>query len=201
MARPLRAADGAPDVPADALGVLGHRLREQRRRNNLTLKELARRTGLSVPFLSQVENGKTPSLASLFALARELDTTPEALLAGPAREDVAFVRADAGARYPYSDGERPAVRRQLTGEGEPFSAAEYVAEPDADLGGFQASPGRELIYVVAGGLLVEIRTPSGLTRHALGPGDTLAYSTTDEHRWSVVGQETTRFLHVLSPRL
>ena len=199
-------ADGADDTTGardalDALGILGQRVRRRRLRNGLKLKDLAERTGLSVPFLSQIENGKTPSLASLFALARELDTTPEALLAGPAREDVAFVRSDAGVRYPYSDTDRTAVRRQLTGEGEPFSAAEYVAEPDADLGGFQASAGREFIYVGTGGLLVEIRTPSGLTRHALGPGDTLVYSTSDEHRWSVVGEETTRFVHVQSPRL
>jgi transcriptional regulator with XRE-family HTH domain len=205
VARTLPEADGADGSTADAadaaFDVLGRRVRERRRRMGLTLKDLAQRTGLSVPFLSQVENGKRPSLASLFGLARVLDTTPEALLAGPAREDVAFVGADAGSLYPYSDTTRAAVRRQLTGEGEPFSAAEYAAEPGDDLGGFQSSEGREMIYVVAGGLLVEIRTPAGLARHALRPGDTLVYSTSDEHRWSVVGQETTRFLHVLAPGL
>jgi transcriptional regulator with XRE-family HTH domain len=201
VSRTLPEADGSDSPAADAFDMLGRRVRERRRRLGLTLKDLAQRTGLSVPFLSQVENGKRPSLASLFSLARVLDTTPEALLAGPAREDVAFVEAGGGTRYPYSDTAGAAVRRQLTGEGAPFRAAEYEAEPGADLGGFQASEGREMIYVVAGGLLVEIRTPAGLARHALRPGDTLVYSTSDEHRWSVVGQETTRFVHVLAPRL
>lgn len=184
-----------------AITALGLRLRERRHQLGLTLKDLAGATGLSVPFLSQVENGYgTPSLATLFALARELDTVPEALLAGPVREDINVVRADAGARYTYSDTELNAVRRVLTGEGEPFSVSEYTVEPGADLGDFQASEGRELIHVVAGELLVEIRAGERLARHALGPGDTIAYSTTDEHRWSVLGDATTRFVHVISPQ-
>lgn len=203
MARPTLERDGSSTASGpDALAALGRRVRDRRRSLGLTLKDVAGGTGLSVPFLSQVENGSgTPSLSSLFGVARVLETTPEALLAGPTREDVALVRAGAGVRYPLSDSERTGIRRQLTGEGEPFSAAEYEAEPDGDLGDFHASEGREFIHVIAGGLLVEIRTGAGLTRHALGPGDTLVYSTSDEHRWSVVGEETTRFLHVVSPRL
>ena len=43
---------------------------------------MADRAGLSVPFLSQVETSfVAPSLTSLFAIARVLETTPERLLA------------------------------------------------------------------------------------------------------------------------
>lgn len=199
----MRGADeDAREQNSLALTVLGQRLRDRRHQLGLTLKDLANATGLSVPFLSQVENGYgTPSLTTLFALARELGTTPEALLAGPTREDITLVRADAGARYTYSDTELGAVRRVLTGEGEPFSASEYTVAPGADLGDFQASDGRELIHVVAGELLVEIRVDGRLARHALGPGDTIVYSTTDEHRWSILGDDTTRFVHIISPQL
>ena len=80
-----------------------------------------------MPFLSQVETSfAAPSLTSLFAIARVLDTTPERLLAGPVSADVVVTSGDGGQRYDITDAAQTAFRRQLTGLGEPFSAAEYV---------------------------------------------------------------------------
>ena len=63
---------------------LGSAVRARRRRLGLRLSDVAARTGLSVPFLSQIEtNFATPSLTSLFAVADVLATSPERLLAGP----------------------------------------------------------------------------------------------------------------------
>src|SRR3954470_1508727 len=48
-------------------------VRARRRRLGLTLQELARTSGLSAPFLSQVERGQaTPSITSLLAIAQAL---------------------------------------------------------------------------------------------------------------------------------
>ena len=75
-------------------------------RARLYAVRLADRTGLSTPFLSQVENGVgTPSLTSLFALCPGAQTTAEALLAGPPIEPVVVIRAAEGACYPVSDQE------------------------------------------------------------------------------------------------
>ena len=53
---------------------LGLQLRVGRKRSGLTLRELARRIGVSPSLLSQVENGKSqPSVATLYALAKALD--------------------------------------------------------------------------------------------------------------------------------
>jgi transcriptional regulator with XRE-family HTH domain len=184
---------------ADALRRLGHLVRARRRTLGYTLADVADRTGLSVPFLSQVENGVgTPSLTSLFALARVLDTTAEALLAGPPIEPVVVVPADGGTRYPLSDDGSSSQRRQLTTVGEPFSAAEYVVEPGTDLGGFEASAGRDLLHVLDGALSVEVRCEGAVERHDIGAGDTIIYDAADPHRWSTSGRTTTRFLHVIS---
>ena len=48
---------------------IGFRLRDQRKRLNLTLDEVARRTGLTKGFISEVErNRASPSVASLLAI-------------------------------------------------------------------------------------------------------------------------------------
>ena len=60
---------------------LGGAIRALRRERGLTLVELAAATGLSQPFLSQVELGRSrPSMRSLFRIATALDTTQQALL-------------------------------------------------------------------------------------------------------------------------
>lgn len=184
---------------AEALRHLGQLVRAKRRALGYTLSEVALRTGLSSPFLSQVENGVgTPSLTSLFSLARVLDTTAEALLAGSPIEPVVVIRAAGGTRYPLSDRGSGALRRQLTTTGEPFSAAEYIVQPDTDLGGFEASAGRDLLHVLEGRLIVEVQSGSETTRHDLGPGDTILYDTADAHRWQVSSDTVTRFFHVVS---
>ncbi len=202
MARVSKAPDSTPDDPddpdADARRDLGGAVRARRRQLGLKLSDVAAGTGLSVPFLSQVETSfATPSLTSLFAIARILDTTPERLLAGPGPAAVVLTRRDEGRQYAVTDADRPARRRQITGLGEPFSVAEYVIEPGSDLGGFFASQGRELIHVTAGRLVVDIDDGVATESHELGAGDSLVYPTSVRHRWRHVGRATTRFVHVV----
>lgn len=191
---------GADD---DALRDLGSAVRARRRALGLRLSDVAEGTGLSLPFLSQIETSyATPSLTSLFAVARMLETTPERLLAGPEPAEVVLIQGDEGHRYAVTDGDRAAQRRQITGLGEPFSVAEYVAEPGIDLGGFYSSSGRELVHVTAGKLAVDIAADGSdddYVTHDLRRGDSLTYPTTARHRWRHIGRSTTTFLLVSSP--
>jgi transcriptional regulator with XRE-family HTH domain len=62
---------------------LQERLKEVRTVRNLTLKELAARSGLSVSYLSDLERGRTtPSLGTLEMLATALDMTVIDVLTG-----------------------------------------------------------------------------------------------------------------------
>lgn len=66
------------------LSDLGRRVRAERTRRGLSLRELAERSGLSARFLVQVESGQgNISVRRLDQLARSLGTTAPALLAGP----------------------------------------------------------------------------------------------------------------------
>src|SRR5271167_2346992 len=63
-----RAASGARALP------IASSIRARRRRLGLTLQALADKSGLSAPFLSQVErNHATPSITSLIAIAQALE--------------------------------------------------------------------------------------------------------------------------------
>jgi transcriptional regulator with XRE-family HTH domain len=62
---------------------LGERLREERDRKGLTLRELARRIEVSPSLVSQIETGKIrPSVRTLYAMLDEYDVTVEQLFAG-----------------------------------------------------------------------------------------------------------------------
>ena len=70
--------------PERLIAGLGRRARLLRAERGFTLKELARRSGLSQRFLVQVEGGQgNISVRSLAGLAQALGTTPAELLAGP----------------------------------------------------------------------------------------------------------------------
>lgn len=61
--------------------MLGDNIRAYRKKQNLTMKELAGRTGLSIGYISQVERGETePSLSSLRKIAGEFDVPVYVLL-------------------------------------------------------------------------------------------------------------------------
>jgi transcriptional regulator with XRE-family HTH domain len=76
-----------PPTPADAADVLESRLRdlgefirEQRRRDRLSLRKLSELAGISNPYLSQIERGlRKPSAEILQAIARGLRISAETL--------------------------------------------------------------------------------------------------------------------------
>lgn len=62
------------DPEEELLMTIGRNIRVARKDRNLTLKQMARRTGLSVSLLSQIERAESSaSVSSLYKLARALD--------------------------------------------------------------------------------------------------------------------------------
>jgi transcriptional regulator with XRE-family HTH domain len=82
------------------LETLGSFIRSQRRLANLSLRELAERTEVSNPYLSQIERGlHEPSVRVLKAIALALDVSAETLLfhAGLLDGAIGIGDGDAGA--------------------------------------------------------------------------------------------------------
>ena len=103
---------------------VGSLIRQERLRQRLSLRELARRVGVSASMLSQVETGRTrPSVSTIYAIASELALSIDALLSGdeaavtdPVALASSRVREDAAvapAAVPASQLVRPEQRRKL----------------------------------------------------------------------------------------
>ncbi|MEU9594509.1 XRE family transcriptional regulator [Streptomyces sp. NPDC048193] len=159
---------------------VGAAVRRRRRALELTLAVVAERSGLSVPFLSQIENDRArPSQTSLEKVADALRTTAVELLAAadPACS-VDVVRAE------DPDPElAPRVRSLVRGHHQ-MHASEFTGDHDA---------GRELQYrndqlmFVAEGA-VEIEAEGRAYR--LGRGDTLYLTGGVRHRWRATVPDT-----------
>jgi transcriptional regulator with XRE-family HTH domain len=85
---PRPAPDAVDDSDAQARGLapqatpaaVGQRLRDERERQRIGLRELARRVGVSASLISQIELGRaTPSVGTLYSIVNELDMSLDEL--------------------------------------------------------------------------------------------------------------------------
>ncbi|MEV4789705.1 XRE family transcriptional regulator [Streptomyces tuirus] len=159
---------------------VGAAVRRRRRALELTLAVVAARCGLSVPFLSQIENDRArPSTSSLEKIADALRTTAVELLAAadPACS-VDVVRADGTDPEP-----QPRTRSLVRGHHQ-MHASEFTGDHDA---------GREfqyrndqLMYVADGAVEIEAEGRA----YRLGRGDTLYLTGGVRHRWRAAESDT-----------
>jgi transcriptional regulator with XRE-family HTH domain len=175
------------------------RLRAERERRQMSLRELARRLGVSPSAISQIETGRArPSVATLWAIVTELGMSLDDLFAeeSGARSDApGHGRGDSGAAAPVvGEAEREAIRLATGVRWE-----RLTAEPDPDVDfifvtyevGGSSSPedalvrhaGREYGLVLTGELEVTV----GFERRVLGPGDSISFPSTTPHRLRNVG--------------
>ncbi|MGW2474959.1 helix-turn-helix domain-containing protein [Streptomyces sp. NPDC001665] len=147
---------------------VGAAVRRQRRSLGLTLAAVASRSGLSVPFLSQIENERArPSARSLDRVAEALETTTARL-----RAAADSARAVDVVRAAHEDG----VHRVVRGRHQ-LSALEFTGE--LDLGREFQHRNDELLYVAEGAAEVEAEGRA----YRLVQGDTLFLSGGVRHRW------------------
>ena len=176
----MDAKDGKDPKETERLRV-GAAVRRRRRALDLTLAAVAARSGLSVPFLSQVENERArPSMRSLQRVADALETTAGRLLAASdAARTVAVVRATAADDAPAE----PGTRRLVHGQHQ-LEALEFTGEHDT--GGEFQHRNDELMYVADGAVEVEAEGRA----YRLVRGDTLFLSGGVRHRWRATDADT-----------
>ncbi|GAA4770290.1 helix-turn-helix domain-containing protein [Microbacterium gilvum] len=183
MAAGAARADADARVTSDpeTAARLGERIRALRKARGLTLARVAAATGLSHPFLSQVERGiHQPSLGSLRRIAVALETSPVELVAAadepsdePAR--VELVRAGDGA---VPEGFSRGTARALAHGASAFHPLE-VEVTRSERGERFAHAEGEFVYVLAGAIRLELDGEE----HALAAGDSASYAGGVQHRW------------------
>ena len=185
---------------------LGASLRAERVRQGLSLRETARRLGISASALSQIETGKAqPSVSKLFDIVNLLNVSVDGLLAGQAvvaRGDEGFVSLQRGGEHEALDLESGVRWHRLTAGSYPgveFLHVEYQPGGSSTGDGtFMRHAGQEFGYVLSGRLTISV----GFDTHRLGPGDSISFPATTPHRlgndgtepamaiWCIIGRHT-----------
>jgi transcriptional regulator with XRE-family HTH domain len=204
----LRAMAGARDPAAEARRrtsdvdafdpvMVGGLIRDARVAAGLSMGNLARQSGVSQPFISQLERGQfSPSLATLYRVAAVLDVSPSALLPDGNADGRKVARAGRGARLAMSDDRHSPVARMLSqGSSDVLEAFEYDIEPAPEPTDWFAHSGEELIYVLSGVLALEVEGQEAIT---LRRGDSIHFDATAPHRWIVTGRRSARIVLVVA---
>jgi transcriptional regulator with XRE-family HTH domain len=185
---------------------VGLRLREERERQTVSLREFARRLGLSASALSQIETGRSrPSVGTLYAITSELGLTlDEIFTASP--DDPDDKTGPRKAESPARAKERRRVQRaQKRKSLELESGVRWerllpTAEPDMDflfityeLGGassrdgtYMRHSGREFGVLLSGRVRVTIGFDE---QYELGAGDSIRFESAEPHRIENIGDE------------
>jgi transcriptional regulator with XRE-family HTH domain len=196
--RPRRPQGTRPDP---AVNGAGRRIRALREARGLSLRDLARLSGVSAPMLSQVERGETsPSLAVAGRITRGLGMTLSQLLrldeggyvALSRRSDRIVVRRG-GHRYedltPDLPGQRASVsRHSLRAGGRTGTATDPpIHEPGS----------RETVIVQAGKLALVLDGE----RYELGEGDGVTFDADLPHHFENPGRAQSVFVAVVTAGL
>ena len=196
---------------------VGRRVREERLRQQIGVRELARRVGVSASLISQVELGKaSPSVGTLYAIVNELGLSLDELLLGSSgkRRRTPSAAGDGRRLAPALELERievpssgpfdPVVRR---GAGKTIQLASGVqwerltpqTPQDVDFlnvvyeVGSESCPEDSLMrhsgHEYGHVLSGRLGVTVGFDTYELGPGDSISFDSTMPHRLFTVGNE------------
>ena len=188
-------------APAAPNGALGDRVRSLREAMDLSLRDLAERSGVSAPMLSQVERGETsPTLAVAEKIAAGLELTLSQLLRLDEEEHVVVVRQ--GQRRTRS--RRGHTVEELTPPlpGQRADVSEHALAPGAATGGPDDPPmhepgSRETAVVLEGAVELFIDGQ----RHELAEGDSVTFDADLPHHFENNGAAQARLIAVVAAGL
>jgi transcriptional regulator with XRE-family HTH domain len=189
-----------PQVEAGS-AVAGIRIKALREAMGFSLRDLAERSGVSAPMLSQVERGETsPTLAVAEKIAAGLELTLSQLLRLDEGEHVAVSRAGERRRYERGGHRFEELTPPLPGQRADVSL--HTLKAGATTGGPNDPPmhepgSRETAVVLTGVLAL---TVDG-TRHELHAGDSVTFDADLPHHFENDGEEQARFLAVIAAGL
>ena len=184
-----------------AIVAVGPRVKALREAEGLSLRDLAERSGVSAPMLSQVERGETsPTLQVAARIASGLQLKLSQLLRLDEQDTVTIVRPDerraggaGGHRYEVLTPPLPGQRAEVS---------RHTLAPGAATGGPGDPPmhepgARETTVVEAGHLKLLIDG----AEHALAAGDCVTFDADLPHHFANPGKEEAVLLAIVSAGL
>jgi transcriptional regulator with XRE-family HTH domain len=177
---------------------VGPLLRHLRRRQQLTLLQLAERIGCSESLLSKIERGHVrPTLRMLHLIAHELDIEVSAVMGGQSGSAVAIYEAGARPRFRLSgqvDGAPPVVLERAIPWREEcvLDANLHVIPPGCGSEGAYSHQGEEVGLVISG--TVELSVDGRLYR--LEPGTSFYFDSRLPHSYINLGTDEAKIFWV-----
>jgi transcriptional regulator with XRE-family HTH domain len=181
---------------------IGSKVRELRQKKHYTLQDVAAKTGLSKPFLSQIENDHVvPPVATLLKLARAFDVGLAYFFQDEVGIDrIAITRRDERVRverrphhrkgevnYIYEALDTKKTNKHM----EPF-LVEFPVQDTSEMI-FMNHEGEEFLHVLEGTL--EFRSIDRV--EILGPGDSIYFESELSHSFRCLGEKPARAIVVV----
>ena len=181
---------------------IGSKVRELRQKKHYTLQDVAAKTGLSKPFLSQIENHHVvPPVATLLKLARAFDVGLAYFFQDEVGIDrIAITRRDERVRverrphhrkgevnYIYEALDTKKTNKHM----EPF-LVEFPVQDTSEMI-FMNHEGEEFLHVLEGTL--EFRSIDRV--EVLGPGDSIYFESELSHSFRCLGEKPARAIVVV----
>ncbi|MFC1879185.1 helix-turn-helix domain-containing protein [Chloroflexota bacterium] len=174
---------------------IGQRIRELRMEHGLSMRAVARLSGLSANALSHIERGKSsPSVSTLYKIADALEIPITTMFKMEPRGDqIVFRKAVERTRLPFSRGLWEGLGGEdFDGRVEPFM---LTLESGASSGPATLEHGgHEFVICLRGKLEYQVENQ----HFVLEPGDSLLFAAHLRHRWRNPGSIVTNALFVLA---
>ena len=180
----------------------GSRVKALREGMGLSLRDLAERSGVSAPMLSQVERGETsPTLAIAAKIAAGLELSLSQLLRLDEGDGVSVVRADERLLGGHADGHRYEVLTPPV-PGQRAEVSLHTLAAGSATGGPGDPPihepgSRETAVVLDG----ELRLVCEGVAHDLAEGDAVTFDADLPHHFENPGHVAARFMSVIAAGL
>jgi transcriptional regulator with XRE-family HTH domain len=183
-----------PDWSAEQLG---RKLRELRTARGLRLLDLAHETGLSVSFLSQVEQGQSDiAVGRLMRIAHALHVRLTELVDLPVQPARRLVRAEERVTLPTpTKGVKMELLADSSSEGQTYAISHLEPGSSIEARGDRAPGQTYFVYMLDGPAVIEFAGGATIT---LEDGDSISFTAEDFRSLTNARDTTTRLLWVSS---
>jgi len=174
---------------------VGGRLRQLRNERGMSMRALARASGLSTNALSMIERGRTsPSVSTLYKISDALEIPITAFFRlEPPKHEIVFCQASQRKRVSFPNGIWEGLGgEEFVGRVEPFM---ITLEPGGESGPYgMLHTGSEFVICLEGQMEYEVEDQ----KFQLNPGDNLLFAAQLLHRWRNIGDTKVTALIVLA---
>lgn len=176
---------------------LGEKIRQLRKKQKLTLKEISEQTNLSISFLSQLEHDKTSAtLESLRKISDALGVNPSYFFSSNDEETDLSTNVVQRAQDDIDTHKTSFVYKNLVGnmENPLFTPLFIVLHPGDNRGNLFSHKGQEFLFVLEGTLTVLIEAE----KYVLRPYESIFLDASKPHYWRNDTDEVIKFLCINS---